>query len=211
MGLRTLLFTAFLLAGQFLQKSPAQEIRPHEAARDAISGNDPSAFDRPLPLSRGGTSGSASPDASTPSKSTASSGLTSGFAVALMAVGVVFGLYIFRKKWGINQALPVDLIQVLGQMPLDHRETLRLVKCGSRVLVLTSSAQFGLRLLTEISDPQEVDQIVSHCVSRQPACNSMTSSSQANPTSVPSAPYLPVPMSTNPKPSRSFGLEAKDE
>ncbi len=61
-----------------------------------------------------------------------------------------------------QRTLPVEVVQVLGRKPLDYRNTIHLVRCGSRLLILGSS-QAGLTPLSEISDPVEVDYLAGLC------------------------------------------------
>jgi flagellar biogenesis protein FliO len=58
--------------------------------------------------------------------------------------------------------LPDDAVQVLGRKSLDYRNTLHLVRCGSRVLVIGSSPD-GLSSLAEINDPDEVETLSELC------------------------------------------------
>jgi flagellar biogenesis protein FliO len=61
-----------------------------------------------------------------------------------------------------QRTLPVEVVQVLGRKPLDYRNTIHLVRCGSKLLILGSS-QAGLTPLSEISDPVEVDYLAGLC------------------------------------------------
>ena len=56
---------------------------------------------------------------------------------------------------------------MLGRKPLDYRNTIHLVRCGSRILILGSS-QAGLASLSEISDPVEVDYLAGLCKPSEP-------------------------------------------
>lgn len=86
-------------------------------------------------------------------------------ALALVCLGV-FGVARLLRRNGRGlwkSRLPVEAIEVLGQRPLDTRNSLRLVRCGSRLLVLSVSATGGLSTLSEITDPDEVKRLVDLC------------------------------------------------
>ncbi len=81
-----------------------------------------------------------------------------------LVVGLVLTLArIWRKTVpGASTQLPAQAVEVLGRRPLAPRESIQLVRIGSRILVLGSSAE-GLRPLAEIDDPVEVDYLAGMC------------------------------------------------
>lgn len=95
---------------------------------------------------------------------TSSSRWSTTVGALLFVVALVFVLAkVFRKSLPTRSfSLPEHVVQVLGRRSLDYRHTLHLVRCGSRLLLLASSAE-GLRALTEIDDPAEVEQLVDEC------------------------------------------------
>jgi flagellar biogenesis protein FliO len=70
-------------------------------------------------------------------------------------------------------ALRVDprhrAIQVLDRSPLGPKETVFLLRCGSRVLVVGSTPS-SMTTLAEITDPQEAEQLERHRDARSSPC-----------------------------------------
>jgi flagellar biogenesis protein FliO len=87
---------------------------------------------------------------------------------AVSALAVVVGLIlilsrIFRRHTPLlGQGLPSEALEVLGRRFLDQRQSIVLVRIGSRILVVGSSAA-GMQGLGELSDPVEVDLIAGLC------------------------------------------------
>jgi flagellar biogenesis protein FliO len=67
-----------------------------------------------------------------------------------------------------QRTLPIEAVQVIGRKSLDYKNTIQLVRCGSRLLILGSS-QAGLTALSEITDPAEVDYLTGLCKPSEPA------------------------------------------
>ncbi|MFK7776558.1 MAG: flagellar biosynthetic protein FliO [Gimesia sp.] len=85
---------------------------------------------------------------------------------------------LFKKHHPMASAnLPLEVMEVLGKRPLDARQTIHFVRCGSRVLILGSSPA-GLEMLSEVLDPVEVDLITGMC--RERAQSSKLNSSFRN-------------------------------
>ncbi len=61
--------------------------------------------------------------------------------------------------------LPGEVVEVLGKKPLDARQSIHFIRCGSRILILGSSPA-GLEMLSEVLDPVEVDLITGMCRER---------------------------------------------
>ena len=70
----------------------------------------------------------------------------------------------FLKKHGplVNGGIPHEAIEILGRKYLDQKQSIFLLRLGSRVLVIGSSAN-GLRTLTEVTDPVEIDYLAGLC------------------------------------------------
>lgn len=81
------------------------------------------------------------------------------FVVALILLLSRF----FRKHAPLfQQTLPAEALEILGRRFVDQRQTILLVRIGSRILVVGSSTN-GLQPLGELSDPVEVDLIAGLC------------------------------------------------
>ena len=76
-------------------------------------------------------------------------------------VAVSIGLR--RRRRSSEGRLPVEAVEVLGRTAVDGRHAISLVRCGSRVLVLSVDDAEGLSTLAEINDPQEVNLLVDLC------------------------------------------------
>ncbi len=107
------------------------------------------------------------PGPSTPSPS-ASKSATSGALSAVGALIVVIGLILvlarlFRRHSPLfSQSLPNEVLEVLGRRYLDQRQSILLLRIGSRILVVGSSPA-GLQGIGELSDPVEVDLVAGMC------------------------------------------------
>jgi len=103
---------------------------------------------------------------------------TPGWGSTLSGLVIVLALlggcaWLFRRGgMRLTGILPADVIQVLGKRYVDHRESIHLVRIGSRILILANSAQHGLRTLGEITDPVEIDFVAGQC--REQAPHSMS-------------------------------------
>ncbi|WP_198000451.1 FliO/MopB family protein [Gimesia alba] len=79
---------------------------------------------------------------------------------------------LFKKHHPLASAnLPREVMEVLGKKPLDARQTIHFVRCGSRILILGSSPA-GLEMLSEVQDPVEVDLITGMCRERAQSARS---------------------------------------
>ena len=105
-----------------------------------------------------------------------SSGRLGGLA-SLVTVGgslaLVLGLFMImawilrRTIPGTVQALPGEVVEVLGRAPLAGRQQVHLVRCGSK-LILVSVTPEGAETLTEITDAEEVDRLAGLCRETHP-------------------------------------------
>lgn len=84
------------------------------------------------------------------------------------ALAAVVGLIYALSRWWRRHApspprsLPSDAFEVLGRRRLDPRRSIELYRIGGRILVVALSPD-GLRTLSEIDDPVEVDRIAGLC------------------------------------------------
>jgi flagellar biogenesis protein FliO len=97
----------------------------------------------------------------------------SSIYTVLWALAIVIGLFLVcawllrrRGKITIN-ALPADVVSVLGRVPLSSRHFAQLLRVGNKlVLVLLTPA--GAEPIAEVTDPAEVDRIVGLCQQLDP-------------------------------------------
>jgi flagellar biogenesis protein FliO len=140
------------------------------------------------PDSAAGTSPAAAPSSPPPpSESAAPLGLGShndknavgkrSSLSAILTVGgslaVVLGLF-FVVAWAMRKSaprgsllLPKEVFDILGRAPLGARQQVQLLRCGSKLL-LVSITPNGTETLTEVTDPLEVDRIAGICQQAHP-------------------------------------------
>ena len=94
--------------------------------------------------------------------------------MVLSSLAIVLGLF-FAVVWltrrsipKASQPLPTEAFEILGKAPLAARQTVQLIRVGSRLLLLSVTAD-GARTLAEISDTQEVEHLCGLCQQSQPA------------------------------------------
>lgn len=89
------------------------------------------------------------------------------------SLAVVLGLFLVvawamrRAVPGASLTLPGEVVEVLGRATLAGREQVHLLRCGSKLL-LVSVSQSGVEPLTEITDPDEVGRLAGLCRQSQP-------------------------------------------
>ena len=84
-------------------------------------------------------------------------------ALAFVLALIIVGAKLWKKHGlGIAAGLPAEAIDVLGKRHLDSRQSIHLIRLGSRIIVLGSSTD-GLRTLAEVTDPVEVDYLAGLC------------------------------------------------
>jgi len=89
------------------------------------------------------------------------------------SLGVVLGLFLVvawamrRTVPGGSVVLPSDVVEVLGRAALAGKAQVHLVRCGSKLL-LVSLSPTGVETLTEITDPDDVDRLAGLCRQAQP-------------------------------------------
>jgi flagellar biogenesis protein FliO len=95
-----------------------------------------------------------------------------GGPASLLTIGsslaVVLGLFLL-VAWGIKRTvpgrsglLPTEVVEVLGRASLGARQQVHLVRCGSKLL-LVSATPGGMETLTEITEPDEVQRLAALC------------------------------------------------
>ncbi len=106
-----------------------------------------------------------------------------GGATSLLTVGgslaVVLGLFLL-VAWALKRAmpgrsglLPSEVVEVLGRASLGARQQVHLVRCGSKLL-LVSATPGGMETLTEIAEPDEVQRLAALCRQTQPGSTTAT-------------------------------------
>ncbi|VAX38569.1 hypothetical protein MNBD_PLANCTO02-2279 [hydrothermal vent metagenome] len=84
-------------------------------------------------------------------------------SLALIVGLILIAARLFRKNGGISSGgLPREAMEVLGKQPIDARQSIHLIRLGSRILVVGASPD-GMRTLTEITEPIEVDYLAGIC------------------------------------------------
>ncbi|MCH7988750.1 MAG: flagellar biosynthetic protein FliO [Planctomycetes bacterium] len=84
---------------------------------------------------------------------------------ALLVVLALFllGAKLWRKQIPVaNIGLPTEAIEILGRKPIEPHLSVYLIRCGTRILVVGSSAD-GMQTLAEVTDPVEVDYLAGIC------------------------------------------------
>ncbi len=93
---------------------------------------------------------------------------TAGALAAVLALVFLAAKVVRKSVPAAQKTLPPEVVQVLGRKALDYRHTIHLVRFGSRMLMLGTS-QEGMRTLSEISDPVEIDYLAGLCKPSEPA------------------------------------------
>lgn len=90
----------------------------------------------------------------------------------ISSLAVVLGLF-FMTAWAMRRtgsgglsSLPSDVFEMLGRAPLNNRQQVHLMRCGSKLL-LVSVTPDGAETLTEIDDPDEVTRLAGLCKANQ--------------------------------------------
>ena len=91
--------------------------------------------------------------------------------VLAVIVAVILAAAKHLKKHGprLSGGIPADAMELLGKRAIDRGQLIYLVRLGSRILIIGSSAA-GLQTLGEINDPVEIDYLSGLC--RQPTQSS---------------------------------------
>jgi len=95
----------------------------------------------------------------------------------IAAMLFVFGLFLLsiwlvkRAATKPGSALPEEVVSVLGRKQLAGREFAQLLRVGNK-LVLVSVTSEGMKPITEVTDPVEVDRLLGLCVQSSPNSSS---------------------------------------
>ena len=147
----------WLLSPGFLWgQEPLLIPRAQDAAQAATT-------DAPLKLGRASSS-TGRGSTGNPSKASSGWGMPLGSLLFVLGIIVAAGYVYSRFGTRLPGMLPTDVVQVLGKRNLDSRNSLQLIRCGSKILVVANSTQHGLTTLGEITDPLEVEQLTSQCL-----------------------------------------------
>ncbi len=97
----------------------------------------------------------------------------------LSSLAIVLGLF-FLVVWLWRRAmpkssgsLPTEVLEVLGRSPLANRHHLQLIRLGQRLLLVSVTSD-NAQTLTEVTDVDEVNQLVGQCREHQPGSISST-------------------------------------
>lgn len=124
------------------------------------------ADEAPLKLARPATAASRTGGMNDTSRVKTTGWTTTTASLIFVLSLIAGGAYILRRQ-GRRFAgiLPDEVVQILGRRHVDQRSSLQMIRCGSKILILANSTQHGLRTLSEITDPQEVETITGQCLS----------------------------------------------
>lgn len=163
-------FACLLLVGSEIQAQPGSPARHRESLPKL-----------PLPPRTENSGSNHSSRAKTVSSS-------NSFVSMAISLGIIVGALVLvgrgMKRFGFHAIpnLPADAFELLGQRTIDPRVNIHLVKCGSRVLVLGVGPE-GVRTLSEIDDPAEVERLVLACQNPSKGENRISLFSRGGPTS----------------------------
>jgi flagellar biogenesis protein FliO len=87
-----------------------------------------------------------------------------------LVLGIFFLIVWFLRKTSPNAfgALPPEAFEVLGRAPLAFRQQAMMLRCGNKVLLI-STGMAGTKRLTEITDSAEVERLTELCRRAKPA------------------------------------------
>lgn len=92
-------------------------------------------------------------------------------AIGMIAVGVAFligiGWFAAPRSRRAAALLSPEVLEVLGRATLGPRLTLHLLRCGNRLILVAMSPE-GVNTLSEITDPQEVADLLALCRRNSP-------------------------------------------
>ncbi len=86
----------------------------------------------------------------------------------VIGLAAVFGLFLAGRVWLSRhgpvgfRGLPAEALELLGKRAIEPRVSIHIVRCGPKILVLGVSPD-GIRTLTEITDPVEIDLMAGAC------------------------------------------------
>ncbi len=159
-ALTVLTITSLASDESLIPPSSAISGPPSAAPQPSVSDIAPPTPSGSLPLRRVSQPSSRSSESSRVGESIWNTAIVLGVICAGL-VAVSIGLR--RRRRSSGGRLPVEAVEVLGRTAIDGRHAISLVRCGSRVLVLSVDATEGLSTLAEISDPDEVNLLTDLC------------------------------------------------
>ena len=93
-------------------------------------------------------------------------------SLAVVIGGYLAFVFLMRRfNPAANRGIPSEVIEVVGNAPFGPRKNLQLVRLGSKLLLLMSSPE-GTHPVGEITDPEEVNYLISLCNGRSTRANS---------------------------------------
>lgn len=174
MPARTICLTVTLLVCVALAESTVAQQRPTTLEKPSAKSTVFREGKTPLPAKKlPPRSSTAKEKKSLPLNSSTGQAMTT----VLTGLGIVIGLFLafawFTKRAAPKsmQALPGEVVEVLGRAPLNSKQQMQLVRLGNRLLLLAMSTD-SAETLAEITDPAEVDRLTAIC--RQNAPGSVT-------------------------------------
>jgi flagellar biogenesis protein FliO len=154
----------FAAMGIYAQAAPPRIIDEVDGVR-AANFDDVEIQEMPRTISPRSTPTDAARKTNSPARKPAGPASLWGTVIGL---GVVFAMFLGARVWltrhgpvGIR-GLPVEALELLGKRTIEPRVSIHIVRCGPKVLVLGVSPD-GVRTLTEITDPVEIDLIAGAC------------------------------------------------
>ena len=95
-----------------------------------------------------------------------------GGSLSIVLGGYLGLVWLLRKiNPAGNQGIPTEVLEVVGNAPLDNRQNLQLVRLGSKLLLMIHGPD-GTQPIGEVTDPAEVDHLVALCNGRTRTANS---------------------------------------
>jgi flagellar biogenesis protein FliO len=92
----------------------------------------------------------------------------SPLATGAASLGIVLGLFLL-VVWSVRRGMPKggglvpsEAVEVLGRAPIGGKQSVHLVRCGNKIVLVNVSAT-SVETLTEISDPTEVERLQEVC------------------------------------------------
>lgn len=104
---------------------------------------------------------------------TTRTGTTGGALTVIASLAVVLGLFVgvvWVMRRGMpqqNRKLPKEAVESLGHIPFPGRQQGQLLRIGNK-LVLVSFSTAGADVITEVTDPLEVDRLAGVCAQSDP-------------------------------------------
>ena len=86
-----------------------------------------------------------------------------GGSLAIVIGGYLGLVWLLRMiNPAASQGIPSEVLEIVGNAPLDSRQNLQLVRLGSKLLLMLQSPD-GTQPIGEVTDPAEVEHLVSLC------------------------------------------------